>query len=112
MSTKIYQGKYNNSSAQIYLVEKGKIYRGKYSNSSDEIKDVKPSGFIIESNAKVYKGKYNNSSDQIMLIENQKIYRGRYNNSSDQIALIEGDRLNDSEFEKIIYLLAQKNNLI
>ena len=31
--------------------------------------------------------------------------------SSNQIATIEGDRLTDLEFEKIIYLLAQRNNL-
>lgn len=112
MSTKIYEGKYPNSSDQIYLVEKGKIYRGKYSNSSDEIKNTKPSGIIISSNTKVYKGKYTNTSDQIMTIDQKKVYKGKYTNSSDQIAFIEGDRLSDAEFEEIIYLLAQRNNLI
>ena len=47
-----------------------------------------------------------------MVIEGNKIFKGRYNNSSDQIALVEGDRIGDSDFEKIIYLLAQRNNLI
>ena len=111
MATKIYEGKYTNSSDQLYLVENGKIYKGKYSNSSDLIREVKPEGIKIE-NSKVYKGKYTYSSDQIMLIEGNKIFKGKYSNSSDQIALIDGDRLADSDFEKIVYLLAQRNNLI
>ena len=41
-----------------------------------------------------------------------KIYEGKNTYSSDQIATIQGDRLTDDEMEKIIYLLAQKNNLI
>lgn len=111
MATKIFQGKYTNSSDQLYLADKGKIFKGKYSNSSDEIKNIKPSGINIVSRSKVYKGKYTNSSDQIMTIDKNKVYQGKYTNSSDQIAVIDG-QLTDSEFENIIYLLAQRNNLI
>jgi len=112
MASKIYQGKHAYSNEQIYLVDKGKIYRGKHSYSSDEIKSISVSGINIVSNTKVYKGKSTSSSDQIITIENNKIFKGKHAYSSDQIALIEGDRLSDSEFEKIIYLIAQKNNLI
>ena len=90
MATKIYQGKYDNSSDQIYLVDNGKIYNGKYDNSSDQIREVNTQG---------------------LLIKNDKVYKGKYDNSSDQIALIKGDRLTDDEFEKVVYLLAQRNNL-
>lgn len=112
MATKIYSGKYTNSSDQIYLIEKGKIYKGKYSNSSDELKNIKPEGIKIIDNIKIYKGKYTNSSDQIMTVSKDKVYKGKYTNSSDQIAVIDGDRLSDNEFAVIIYLLAQKNNLL
>lgn len=112
MATKIYSGRYTNSSDQVYLVEKGKIYKGKYSNSTDELKNVKPEGILIVDNTKIYKGKYANSSDQIITVSKEKVYKGRYTNSSDQIGVIDGDRLNDDEFAKIIYLLAQKNNLL
>lgn len=111
MATKIFQGRYTNSSDQIYLVDKGKIFRGRYSTSSEEIKNTKPVGINIVSRSKVYKGKHTNSSDQIMSIDKNKVFKGRYTNSSDQIAIIDG-QLNDSEFENIIYLLAQRNNLI
>ena len=46
-----------------------------------------------------------------MTIDKNKVYQGKYTNSSDQIAVIDG-QLNDNEFENIIYLLAQRNNLI
>lgn len=88
-----------------------KIFQGRYSTSSEEIKNTKPVGINIVSRTKVYKGKHTNSSDQIMSIDKNKVFKGRYTNSSDQIAIIDG-QLNDSEFENIIYLLAQRNNLI
>lgn len=37
-----------------------------------------------------------------------KIYQGKNTYSSDQIANIQGDRLTDSEMEKVIYLLTKK----
>lgn len=47
-----------------------------------------------------------------MTIEKEKVYKGKNTYSSDQIATIQGDRLTDSEMEKVIYLLAQRNNLL
>ena len=111
MPSKIFEGRYNNSSDQIYTVERGKIFKGRYTNSSDELKNFNLAAIKIDGN-KVYKGKSIDSSNQIMTVENLKIFKGKYTNSSDQIALIEGDRLSDSEFEQVIYLLAQRNNLI
>lgn len=111
MGARIFQGKYTNSSDQIYLVDKSKIFRGKYSNSSDEIKNIKPTGINIISRSKVCKGKYTNSSDQIITIDKNKVFKGNYTNSCEQIRIIDG-QLSDSEFEIIIYLLAQRNNLI
>lgn len=61
MATKIYEGRYSNSSAQILLVERGKVYSGRYSNSSDEIKHVNMTGLLFKED-KVYRGKYTNSS--------------------------------------------------
>jgi hypothetical protein len=110
MSTKIYEGKYKNSSDQIYLIENGRFFKGKYANSSDELKNVKPAGITIKDN-KVFKGKYQNSSDQIMLVEKEKIFSGKYSNSSSQIAIIDGS-LSESELFTLLYLLAQRNNLI
>ena len=40
MATKVFEGKYKNSSDQIYLIDKGRFYKGKYSNSSDELKNI------------------------------------------------------------------------
>jgi hypothetical protein len=111
MGTKIFHGRFTNSSDQIYLVDKGKIFKGKFSNSSDEIKNIQPTGINIVSRSKIYKGKFTNSSDQIMTIDKNKVFKGRFTNSSDQIAVIDG-QLNDSEFENITYLIAQRNNLI
>jgi len=111
MATKIFEGRFTNSSDQIYLVDKGKVFRGRFSNSSDEIKNIKPTGINIVNNSKVYKGKFTNSSDQIMTIDKSKVFKGRFTNSSDQIAVIDGI-LTNSEFENILYLLAQRNNLI
>jgi hypothetical protein len=47
-----------------------------------------------------------------MTIEKDKIFKGKSTYSFDQIANIQGDRLSDSEMVKVIYLLAQRNNLI
>jgi hypothetical protein len=41
-----------------------------------------------------------------------KIFEGPSTNSSDQIANVGGGRLNDSALLTVIYLLAQRNNLI
>ena len=111
MGTKVFQGRFTNSSDQIYLVDKSKIFKGRFTNSSDEIKNIKPTGINIVSRSKVYKGRFTNSSDQILTIDKNKVFKGRFTNSSDQIAIIDG-QLNDTEFDIIIYLLAQRNNLI
>lgn len=111
MTTKIYEGRSTSSSDQIYTVEHGKIYKGRSTSSSDELKNFNPAALKIDGN-KVYKGKSTSSSDQIMNLETLKVFKGRSNSSSDQIASIDGDRLTDSEFENVIYLLAQRNNLI
>ena len=42
----------------------------------------------------------------------EKIYEGKYNNSSNQIALIDGDSLTEEETFTLMFLLAQRNNLI
>jgi hypothetical protein len=111
MATKVFEGKYKNSSDQIYLVDNGRFYKGKYSNSSDELKNIKPAGINIQDN-KVFKGKNHNSSDQILLIDDEKIFEGKYSNSSNQIAIIDGDTLTEEENFTLMYLLAQRNNLI
>lgn len=111
MATKIYKGRYANTSDQILLIDGGKIYRGRYSNSSDEIKKVEPHGLLFKGEM-VYKGKYANTSDQVMTIKGDKVYKGRYANTSDQIALISGDRMSDDIYEKVIYLIAQQNMLL
>ena len=112
MATKIYSGKESISTDQIFLVEKGKIYNGKYSISSDELKNIYPEGILIVDNTKIFKGQYANSSEQILTVSKKNIYKGREIDSSKQIGVIDGDRLNDDEFAKIIYLLAKKNNLL
>ena len=61
---------------------------------------------------KVYSGRSTNSSDQIMTINDAKVFEGRSTNSSDQIATISGGRLNDSQLSSVIYLIAQRNNLL
>jgi hypothetical protein len=111
MTTKIYQGRSTNSSDQIYTVERGRFYKGRSTNSSDEIKLSGKEALNIDGN-NVYKGRSTNSSDQVITIDKLNIYKGRSTNSSEQIASIEGDRLSDSEFGSVIYLLAQRNNLI
>lgn len=111
MATKVFEGRSNYSSDQIFTIEHGKIYKGRSTYSSDELKNFNPAALRIDGN-KVFKGKSNYSGDQIMNIEMLKIFKGRGNYGPDQIASIEGDRLTDAEFEKIIYLLAQRNNLI
>jgi hypothetical protein len=110
MATKVFEGKYKNSSDQIYVIDNGRFYKGKYSNSSDELKNIKPVGISIKDN-KVFKGKYQNSSDQIMLVEKEKIFSGKYSNSSSQIAVVDGN-LTEAELFTLLYLLAQRNNLI
>ncbi len=112
MSTKIYSGKISTSSNQIYLVEKNKIYNGKIATSTNELKNIKPEGIKIENGSKIYKGKIATSSNQIMCVSAGKVYKGRIESSSNQIAVIDGDRLSENEFAVIIYLLAQKNNLL
>lgn len=112
MATKIYSGKDPISSAQIFLVEEGKIYMRKYSISSEELKNIDPEGLRIIDNTKNFKGKQANSSEQIGTVSKKNIYKGREINPSHQIGVIDGDRLKDDEFVKIIYLLAKKNNLL
>ena len=96
---------------KIYVIENGRFFKGKYTNSSDELKSIKAAGINIKDN-KVFKGKNHNSSDQIMLIDDEKIFEGKYSNSSNQIALIDGDSLTEEEIFTLIFLLAQRNNLI
>ncbi|TDD94734.1 hypothetical protein [Flavobacterium cellulosilyticum] len=112
MATKIYSGKHSNYSDQIFLVDKGKIYRGKYSIASDELISIQPEGILIVKNTKIFKGNHATSSNQIITVSNKNIYKGRHVIASNQIGVIEGDRLNNDEFAKIIYLLAKKNNLL
>lgn len=54
MAIKIYDGKYYNSSDQIYLVSNGKIYKGKYDNSSDELKGISYQA-LLNKDGKIYK---------------------------------------------------------
>lgn len=111
MATKIYQGNSNYTSDQIYTVDNGKIYKGNSTYSSDQL-SPKLSDINIVDFKKVYKGKSTYTSDQIMTISDKKVYKGNSTYTSDQIATIEGDRLSDRDFQSVISLLAQKNNLI
>jgi len=112
MATKIYQGTSTNSSNLLYTLDKGKIYNGSLTTVSHEIKSIPSKGLTIVDFTKVYKGTVKTSPHQILSIKGDKIYKGTVLTSSHQVAKISGDRISDDDFEKVIYLLAQKNNLL
>ena len=42
MTTKVFEGRSNYSSDQIFTIENGKIYKGRSTYSSDELKNFNP----------------------------------------------------------------------